>query len=174
MLEGNNIRIANVSELGDAVKLVMAKSGEKSIGFRVGDKVASLDFTALNGQKITSDFSFEPFILLEFWGTWCKPCIEGIPALKVLYRKNKERVSLISVAYDKDIDKVRNFVKNNDLDGLHTFAQQGQKDEDSLIEKLQIDAYPTFILLDKNFTILARGTSEKALKEIENIINRSK
>jgi hypothetical protein len=106
-------------------------------------------------------------------GTWCGLCIAGIPALKTLFRKNKAHLSLISVAYDNDIDKVRTFVKKNNLDWMHTFAQMKQKGKGTLIEELQVDAYPTYILLDKNLNILARGISEKALTEIEEILNKN-
>jgi thiol-disulfide isomerase/thioredoxin len=167
------IRIADVSELGDRVKLVISKPGTKRKGIRVGETVAALAFTALDGQQISSDYNFKPYILLEFWGTWCGPCIAGIPALKTLFRKNKAHLSLISVAYDRDIDKVRTFVKKNNLDWMHTFAQMNHKGKGTLIEELQVDAYPTYILLDKNLNILARGISEKALTEIEEILNKN-
>lgn len=171
-VQGKDIKITDISELGDWVKLVVANAEEKRKGFRVGERIEPFAFTTLDGQLITSNDNFKPFILLEFWGTWCGPCIAGIPALKALYRKNKQRLNLVSVAYDDDINKVKSFVKKNDLDWIHTFSKRKQTDKSSFIEKLRVDAYPTFILLDKNWNILARATSEKALTEIEEILNK--
>lgn len=50
---------------------------------------------------------------------------------------------------------------------MHTFMNKKSKGNGSLIEALSVDAYPTYILLDKELTIVFRGTSQQALYEIE-------
>ena len=50
-------------------------------------------------------------ILLNFWGTWCKPCLEELPEFDRLYRRyRKHGLSLVAVATDEDPAAVQAFV----------------------------------------------------------------
>ena len=66
-----------------------------------GDKPAKtentpIEFTFTDFKGATRKFSeFRgKYVLLDFWATWCKPCLADIPHLKELYDKNKVRVQL--------------------------------------------------------------------------------
>lgn len=51
--------------------------------------------------------------VVNFWATWCAPCVKEIPEferLNVLYRNQKFKLLLISLDFKKDLGKVRNFV----------------------------------------------------------------
>src|SRR5438309_2131955 len=59
------------------------------IDWSVGAVIPDFAFTDFNGQpRHLSEFRGK-FLLLEFWGTWCKPCVAEIPNLKVAYEKYK-------------------------------------------------------------------------------------
>ncbi len=63
------------------------------------------------------DFRGE-LILLNFWATWCAPCVAEMPALKQLHDRFKDKgFSVVSVSTDpaRDNDKVRDFIKTHDL-----------------------------------------------------------
>jgi thiol-disulfide isomerase/thioredoxin len=56
------------------------------------------------------------YILLDFWATWCKPCIENIQYLQSLERElDQLGVEIIMVAIDDTHERVRSFVKKNRL-----------------------------------------------------------
>lgn len=75
------------------------------------------------------------------------------------------------IAYDKDIDKVKKFIEEKDMNWVHKFENNGEKNPEKLVEKLNVECFPTFILLDKSGKILSRGCGEEQLKEIEKILN---
>ncbi|MCA9693803.1 MAG: redoxin domain-containing protein, partial [Myxococcales bacterium] len=55
-------------------------------------------------------------VLLNFWGTWCKPCLKELPEFDRLYRRyRKHGLTLIAVATDEDADAVAAFVKQRKL-----------------------------------------------------------
>jgi len=97
-------------------------------------------------------------IVLNFWATWCAPCLEEMPAFEKLYRKYRSRgLTVLAVSLDKgDNSKVRDFVDTNNL----TFPVL--IDSDGTAEKL----YPSFTIpftyvIDKEGRVAARVDGAK-------------
>ncbi len=66
--------------------------------------------------ELESDYTY----VINFWATWCKPCIEEMPYLETLHENFKDeqvKVVLVSLDFKKDIDKkFRSFLKERDLE----------------------------------------------------------
>jgi len=97
-------------------------------------------------------------IVLNFWATWCAPCLEEMPAFEKLYRKYRSQgLTVLAVSLDKgDNSKVRDFVDTNNL----TFPVL--IDSDGIAEKL----YPSFTIpftyvIDKEGRVAARVDGAK-------------
>jgi len=56
-------------------------------------------------------------VVLNFWGTWCPPCLKEIPDLQAFHKLNYENVVLIGIAHDK-VDKVLEFNQTTPIDYL--------------------------------------------------------
>jgi thiol-disulfide isomerase/thioredoxin len=137
------------------------------IGYTLKDfNIMTLDEKPIKISEITNDYN--DYILLDFWGTWCKPCIEQIPTLKAFHQKNKN-VSIIGVAFDNKADIVKDYVSNNNLNWPQTFVSRRDREE-NIVKNLSISDFPTYILLDKNLRIIHRGVGESAFLEISKII----
>ena len=55
-------------------------------------------------------------VMINFWATWCPPCLEEMPAMERLYRQQKERgFALVAVSVDADPKKVTPFVAEHKL-----------------------------------------------------------
>jgi thiol-disulfide isomerase/thioredoxin len=77
------------------------------------------DFTlpAVDGSIVKlSDYSGD-VILVDFWATWCPPCIEMIPALSKIHRNYKDKgVTLLSVSMDNEsLEFMANFVYESNI-----------------------------------------------------------
>ncbi|MFT4578608.1 MAG: peroxiredoxin [Nitrospinales bacterium] len=97
-------------------------------------------------------------IVLNFWATWCAPCLEEMPAFEKLYRRYRSQgVTVLAVSLDKgNISKVKDFVDANNL----TFPVL--IDSDGAAEKL----YPSFTIpftyvIDKEGRVAARVDGAK-------------
>ena len=97
-------------------------------------------------------------IVLNFWATWCAPCLEEMPAFEKLYRRYRSQgLTVLAVSLDKgDISKVKGFVDTNNL----TFPVL--IDSDGTAEKL----YPSFTIpftyvIDKEGRVAARVDGAK-------------
>jgi peroxiredoxin len=55
-------------------------------------------------------------VMLNFWATWCPPCLEEMPAMERLYRRHKDAgFTLVAVSVDADPAKVTPFVREHGL-----------------------------------------------------------
>lgn len=87
----------------------------------IGDPAPTLEYSKwLNGSPIKS-FKKDQVYVLEFWATWCKPCINAIPHLSKMAKKYDKKTTFIGVnvmemtngkPYESVIPKIKKFVKD--------------------------------------------------------------
>ncbi len=159
----------------DVSKLILKHIPSKKniYGFRTGQKVESVILNDLSGNKINLSeiIKNKPFTIIDFWGTWCKPCIEEIPNLKKFYKTYSKDINLVSIAFDKDVEKVKNYTASNAMDWQHFFADRlNRSNKGGIMNNLHIKEFPTLILLDANQKIIYRGSGSESLDEIKEIL----
>jgi len=94
-------------------------------------------------------------VMVNFWATWCPPCLEEMPALERLYRQHRESgFVLVAVSVDTDPSKVGHFVTAHRL----TFPV-GLDPKTRVAELYGVRALPSTFLIDRegNLTALALG-----------------
>ncbi|SHJ72683.1 Peroxiredoxin [Reichenbachiella agariperforans] len=81
--------------------------------------VADYQFQLLdeNGQTISFTEFKGQTIVLNFWATWCPPCIAEMPDLNSLYNKTKEEnIAFVLISLDEDFEKAIQFKNKKDYD----------------------------------------------------------
>ena len=170
--ENVKAKILSISEFGDTLKLQVYENNELEIGYRLGDRTVLSSFQDINNEDFNPEKNTKKYIMLDFWGTWCVPCVAGIPKLKAFYEKYKDNIELISIACDKDIEKVKKFVRDKQMNWIHKFELNSNNlNSEQWVNQLRIECYPTFILLDRNGKILSRGCGGEQLSKIAKILN---
>lgn len=78
----------------------------------VGRKAPAFSVHTLDGQPVTTASLAGKTVIINFWNTWCIPCIEEIPALKEFYRQHGDDPDFVMVGIVRDDtkDAVRDFV----------------------------------------------------------------
>lgn len=81
----------------------------------IGKPAPSVVSTTLLGKPWRLEDQKGKVVILDFWATWCKGCVQSMPQLKGIQEKYKRRkdVVILGVALDKDVDKVRKFCRAN-------------------------------------------------------------
>lgn len=83
---------ARVRELGAARRSVL----------RALEKPLDLDFTALDGRRVDTSAWRGKVVLVDFWATWCVPCIEAMPKLRELYaRYHAQGLEIVNISVDQ-------------------------------------------------------------------------
>jgi len=106
------------------------------------------------GKTSLSDLKGK-YVYLDIWATWCKPCKDEIPALKILEQDfHNNNIEFVSISVDKPeaYDTWRNMVKDMDLKGIQLFSDYNFDSE--FITQYGINAIPRFILLDPEGNIV--------------------
>ena len=93
---------------------------------RIGS--AAPDFTIPDGARSISlsQFRGKP-VVLNFWATWCPPCVEEMPSLVEMQRRMKAKgITVVAVSVDVDQSAYNQFVKEHNVN-LLTVRDAGQK-----------------------------------------------
>jgi len=104
------------------------------------------DFSAVDIEKKTySSASLKGrYVLIQFWASWCKPCIQEVPLLKTLNEKYKEApFTLISFSIDKDSLAFRKAIEQHAMDWPQVFG------DERLYNALSVVPIPQLYLVDK-------------------------
>jgi peroxiredoxin len=101
--------------------------------------------TTSEGEYLTLEDLRGKVVLLDFWGTWCPPCVESVPSLRDMYKKYAKEKSfmMISVSVHDEEDKWRAFIARNQM------AWTQYLDRDSKVQRaFRVDRFPTYVLID--------------------------
>lgn len=98
------------------------------------------------------DITSAEILVLDFWATWCKPCVKSIPKLAKLSEKYKdEDVSFIGV----NEDSPRNQIKVKPFAHTLGITYPVIMDVDqSIMSSLLVSAFPTLVIIDQNEKVL--------------------
>lgn len=160
-------------QLSEQIK-IQQKNLNKSAEEFLNKPAPEFEFATLDGKKTKlSDYKGK-VILLDFWGTWCAPCVAEIPNLKKVYdefkNKNFEMISISSDAFIKqfDKDKLREFTQNKKMDWIQVLD-----DVDQRIHKLyKINSWPSLFLINEKGVVIKTSADlrgpmlENSLKDV--------
>ena len=101
--------------------------------------------TTSEGEYISLDDLRGKAVLLDFWGTWCPPCVASVPALRDLRKRYQKEKSflMISISSDGIVEKWRDFIAKNQMDWPQYL------DRDHRVQRaFDVRAFPTYIMID--------------------------
>ena len=111
----------------------------------IDNQVPVFKMTDINGNIISSENTKGKIVVLNFWFTACKPCIEEIPKLNEVYDQYKDNNNVVfaSVTFNEP-GQVNKFLKK------YPFQYPVVADARDICDLFGVTGYPTNIVIDKN------------------------
>ncbi|MDR0420914.1 MAG: TlpA family protein disulfide reductase [Prevotellaceae bacterium] len=140
-------------------KQSMAQSGN------VGAVAPDFTLKALDGREITLSQFKGKYVLLDFWGSWCKPCRKSNPLLVEMYNQFKAKkvdVEFISISVNDNDKMWKKAIEDDKL----TWTQLNDSGR-SIQKKYAVGGVPNYILISPEGKILYRGHPEILIPKIK-------
>jgi peroxiredoxin len=140
-----------------------------------GEKLA-IDFKvkAYSGEELSLSNLKGKVVLLDFWATWCGPCIIEMPAVKATWQKyQNDNFVIVGVSLDNSKKAFDTFIKKEGITWMQYFDGAGW---DNKIARLyNVHSIPTTVLIDHQGVIRAVGLRGQQLyKKIGDLLGQIK
>jgi thiol-disulfide isomerase/thioredoxin len=134
---------------------------------RIG-KALNVQFTAIDGRTVNLAEMKGKVVLVDFWATWCGPCVRELPNVLAAYSKlNPKGFEIVGISSDDDLDELKQFVGRNKMPWAQYFEATGRGNRFAV--EYEISGIPTMWLVDKKGNlreINARGDLEKRVEKL--------
>ena len=110
------------------------------------------------------------YFIINFWASWCAPCIKEMKSLNVLQKKIPS-LRVITISQDKSLDLAKNFFKKNKHEALEKYFDKDKK----VLSKFSLRGLPTTFIINKDYKVFAKveGIIEWDSKSFINWLNEN-
>ena len=115
------------------------------------------------------------YVYLDFWATWCSPCMQELPEYIKLQNAYKgKNIAFVSISLDLNKNSWKNIIAENKSEAVNLFAPNGW--EADVVKAYQIYGIPTFVLIDKDGNIIdaqaPRPSSIEIRKTLDELLKK--
>jgi thiol-disulfide isomerase/thioredoxin len=146
--------LENVKRQGESVKI------RKSLV--AGSKFPDFEEKDLAGKPLSIANYKGKVVLVDFWATWCGPCVKELPNVIKAYEKYHDKgFEIIGVSLDEDEQKLKTFIKDKNMTWVQYFDGKGWANK--LAGKYGVQSIPSTYLLDGEGKIIGSNLRGEAL-----------
>lgn len=148
--------LANI-EKGEAAKKIQQ-------ALAIGAKFPDFSEKDVNGKPLSISNYKGKVVLVDFWATWCGPCIGELPNVLSAYAKHhKNGFEIVGISLDKDLEKLNTFTREKKMPWQQYF--DGLVWENKLAGKYGVIGIPATYLLDGSGTIIGKDLRGEDLEK---------
>lgn len=165
--KGKELMAQLKSEFPDSKAVQRMKRQEEAeklqADLKIGAQFPDFDVKDLEGKPLAIANYKGKVVLLDFWATWCGPCVAELPNVLETYTKHHgDGFEIIGISLDQDREKLTSFIEKKKMTWRQYFDGKGW--ENALAEKYGIQSIPATFLLDGEGKIIGRDLRGEELE----------
>lgn len=132
-------------------------------------KPLDLKFTAVDGREVDLSKMRGKVVLIDFWATWCGPCVAELPNVKKTYDAlHPKGFEIIGISLDSDKEKLTSFLKEKDMAWPQFYDGKGWKNE--IASNYDIHSIPAMWLVNKEGMLIDMNAREGLEKKVSDLL----
>ncbi|MCH2450177.1 MAG: TlpA family protein disulfide reductase [Gracilimonas sp.] len=168
-IAGESWKISEIAADGSSITIAESEGEvDPKVALRPGTKAPEFTAVTLSGDELSlSDLSGK-YVMIDFWGTWCGPCIEALPVIKEAYATyGGENFEIVGIANELDLERFRDFVERENLQWPQ--IPEIYEENNEIQELYSVNSYPTYYLINPDGEIVEYGMALSAGNLIETL-----
>jgi thiol-disulfide isomerase/thioredoxin len=165
--------LALKEQIGEMKKAQAAEEAAQKKLKEALNKPIELAAKTVDGKDFSTKEYKGKVVLVDFWATWCGPCVAELPHVKEIYKKYHEKgLEIVGISCDGSSEALKAFTKKEDMPWVQLWdvsqAEEGNQWH-ALATKWNVRGIPTMFLIDRSGnlrTVEARGKLEELIPKL--------
>jgi len=122
------------------------------------EKAPDFSLPSIEGTLYKLSDLYGKVVIINFWATWCNPCLEEMPALDILHKRYKDRgLVILGISIDRKKETVEEFISKNPVSYPVLLDQKGEV----FVNKYTVTGLPATYIVDREGHIVEQYIGKK-------------